>query len=180
MNALISLHNSVFDRLERLLSPSVIPLLARLVFAGTLLIYFWNSAQTKLSGIFTLDFGAFAQIFPKKFEALGYDPSLMSGLDQAIVFAGTYAEYILPALIVVGLLTRLAAIGMIGFIVVQSVTDIVGHGADAKTIGAWFDKASDSHIMDQRAFWIFLLLFLVVRGAGAMSLDRFVLDRARA
>ena len=180
MNALFSLYNSIFERIERLLSPTVMPLLARLVFAGTLLIYFWNSAQTKLSGIFTLNFGAFAQIFQKKFEALGYDPSLMSGLDRAIIFAGTYAEFILPAMIVLGLLTRIAAIGMIGFIVVQSVTDIVGHGADAKTIGAWFDAASDSHIMDQRAFWVFLLLYLMVRGAGAISLDRLFLDRARA
>ena len=55
--------------------------------------------------------------------------------------------------------------------------DIYGHGADAETIGTWFDRASDAHIMDQRAFWVFLLLFLVFRGAGPVSIDRMVLER---
>lgn len=179
MNALITLHNAVFARVERL-APSVLPTLARLVFAGTLLVYFWSSARTKLSGPFTLDFGAFAQIFPKKFEAAGYDPGAMGVVDRLVVFAGTYAEYVLPALIVVGLLTRLAALGMIGFVVVQSLTDIYGHGADATTIGTWFDKASDALIVDQRAFWVFVLLYLVLRGPGPVSADRFVLGRQAA
>ena len=173
MNALISLHNSVFAQIERL-APGVLSTLARLVFAGTLLIYFWNSAKTKISGIFTLDFGAYAQIFPKQFEAAGYDPSAMGLYHKLVIFAGTYAEFILPALIVLGLFTRLAALGMIGFVIVQSLTDIYGHGSDAETIGAWFDKASDAHIMDQRAFWIFVLIYLVMRGGGPLSLDRLL------
>jgi putative oxidoreductase len=37
---------------------------------------------------------------------------------------------------------------MIGFIIVQSLTDIFGHGADAATIGGWFDRASDALILD--------------------------------
>ncbi len=41
------------------------------------------------------------------------------------------------------LLTRLAALGMIGFVLVQSLTDSLGHKADA---GAWFDRASDAVI----------------------------------
>ena len=61
-----------------------------------------------------------------------------------------------------------------GFVVVQSLTDIYGHGADEKTIGAWFDRLSDGHIMDQRAFWMFLLLVLVVKGGGSLSLDRVI------
>ncbi|MEM9716656.1 MAG: DoxX family protein [Pseudomonadota bacterium] len=156
---------------------AIMPLLARLVFAGVLLIYFWNSAGTKLEGIFTLDFGAYAQIFPKKFEEVGYDLSQMSMLDTLIVYAGTYTEYLFPALILVGLFTRLAALGMIGFIGVQSLTDIYGHGIDAATIGTWFDRASNSLIVDQRAFWVFVLIYLFFRGAGAISLDRLVLGR---
>lgn len=173
MNALISLHNAVFARFERL-APTVLPTLARLVFAGVLLRYFWVSAGTKLSTWTTLDFGSYAQIFPKKFEAAGYDPSAMGAYEKLVVYAGTYAEYILPLLIVIGLLTRLAALGMIGFVVVQSLTDIVGHNADAATIGTWFDKASDALIVDQRAFWVFLLLYLAMRGAGPLSVDRFL------
>ena len=60
---------------------------------------------------------------------------------------------------------------MIGFIVVMSVVDITGHGADAGTIGGWFDADPYSVIMDDRTFWIFLLLVVLVRGAGPISLD---------
>ena len=69
-----------------------------------------------------------------------------------------------------GLLTRLSAIGMIGFIIVQSLTDIFGHSGE---LSAWFNKASGELIADQRAFWIFALLILVFKGAGPLSLDRF-------
>ena len=58
---------------------------------------------------------------------------------------------------------------MAGFVVVQSLTDIRGHGADA---GAWFDRASDALILDQRAFWMLLFLMLIAKGAGPLSADR--------
>jgi putative oxidoreductase len=77
----------------------------------------------------------------------------------------------LPALILLGLMTRLAALGMIGFIFVQSLTDIFGHGADATTIGAWFDRGSDALILDQRLLWVTILMVVFVLGAGRISLD---------
>jgi putative oxidoreductase len=98
-----------------------------------------------------------------------------------VVMAGTWAEFVLPLMIVIGLLTRLAALGMIGFVVMQTLTDLYGHGAisEAGTVGAWFDKAPDSVILDQRAMWVFLLVALVVKGAGPLSLDRVLFgDRA--
>ncbi|WP_407492225.1 DoxX family protein [Pseudooceanicola sp. MF1-13] len=162
----------------------VLPLLARFTFAAVLLPYFWASGITKLgSGIFGFlqpSFGAYAQIFPKAMEAAGYDPSQLGVFHWAVVVAGTWAEFILPALIVVGLLTRLAALGMIGFIVVQSLTDLFGHGAIEHdgTLGAWFDKAPDALILDQRAFWVYLLATLVVLGGGLLSADRMVFRNA--
>ena len=92
----------------------------------------------------------------------------------AVVVAGTWAEFLLPLLIVVGLATRLAALGMIGFVTVQSLTDLYGHGGIAHegTLGAWFDRAPDALILDQRALWIFLLVVLVIKGAGLLSVDR--------
>jgi len=166
------------DRLDSVASAWLVPTLARLVFAGVLLTYFWASAATKLGdglfGILFLDFGAYAQMFPKQFEAVGYDPSALGLGYKLLAVAATWGEFILPLMIVVGLLTRLAALGMIVFVVVQSVTDIVGHNADAATIGAWFDRASGSLIADQRALWLFLLMVLVIRGGGPLSLDRFV------
>lgn len=180
MNALISLHNSVFSRLER--ADWIAPTLARFVFAAVLMIYYWNSGLTKLGdgvmGFMKPSTGAYVQIFPRVFEAVGYDTSQLSIFHWAIVVAGTWAEFILPLLIVVGLFTRLAALGMIGFVVLQSLTDIVGHYAEPETIGAWFDRFENSAIMDQRAMWVFLLVVLVVKGAGPLSLDRLLARRA--
>lgn len=170
------LHN-LAARLDSL-GNQLLPLLARLVFSAVLLMYFWASAATKLGpglfGIVRPDAGAYVQIFPRAFEAAGYDPSQFGLYHWAVVMAGTLAEFILPALILLGLLTRLAALGMIGFIVVQSLTDIIGHGADAATRGAWFDRASDALILDQRAFWVLGLAILVFKGAGALSVDRLL------
>ena len=69
---------------------------------------------------------------------------------------------------------------MIGFVILQSLTDLYGHGAieEPTTVGAWFDKVPDSIIMDQRALWVFLLLVIVFKGAGPLSVDRVVgIDR---
>ena len=135
MKSLISLHNSIFRAVERALDGWFLGLLARLVFSSVTLLFFWNSAKTKSGdSVFTPSTGAYAQIFPKKFEAVGYDSDAMSALDTLIVLAGTYAEFILPLLVLIGLFTRLSSAAMIGFIAVMSIVDITGHGADAKTI----------------------------------------------
>ena len=152
---------------------TILPTLARLIFAAVLAGYFWASALTKFDGFpFALSTGAFAQIYPKQFEAVGYDASQLGLIPYLVTLAGVYAEIILPLLIVLGLLTRLAALGMIGFVVVQSLTDIWGHMAGPDTIGAWFDRAPDALILDQRALWVLLLTILVVKGAGPLSADR--------
>jgi len=160
-----------------------LPLLARFGFAAVLAGYFWASAVTKLGdgifGIFQPSLGAYAQIFPRAMEAVGYDASQLGLWHWAVVTAGTLAEFVLPALIILGLLTRLAALGMIGFVVVQSLTDIIGHHADASTIGTWFDKISDSLILDQRLLWITLFVILILKGAGPLSLDRLLARRLK-
>lgn len=178
MAILIDLHHRVFGFLDQTVAPWLLPTLARLVFAGVLLLYFWKSAMTKLGdgifGLFSPSAGAYAQIFPEKAELVSYNTSAFSVGEWLIVMLGTWAEFFLPALIVLGLLTRLASIGMIVFVFVQSLTDIYGHGADAQTIGAWFDGRSDALILDQRAFWVFLLLFLALKGGGPFALDRLI------
>jgi putative oxidoreductase len=107
-------------------------------------------------------------------EAAGYDVSQLGLWHWLVVVAGTWAELILPLMVVLGLATRLAALGMIGFVVVQSLTDLYGHMADPTTVGAWFDRIADAQILDQRALWIFLLAVLVLQGGGPLSLDRVV------
>lgn len=164
---------AVLDKLDW-----AVPTLARLLFASALLNYFWASALTKLGdgvlGVFQPSVGAYAQIFPKVMESVVYDTSQLNAFHWLVVVAGTWAELILPALVVLGLLTRLSSLGMIGFIVVQSLTDLYGHGAIEHdgTLGAFFDRLPDAIILDQRAFWVFALLVLVIKGAGPLSLDR--------
>ncbi|MGF1660603.1 MAG: DoxX family membrane protein [Rubrimonas sp.] len=184
LSALIALHDRLFDALERALAHWAPALLARFAFSSVLLLYFWNSALTKIGdgalGVFTLSDAAYFQILPPVVEAYGYDASAVPVFPWGlIVAAGTYAEFILPLLILLGLATRLAALGMIVFVAVQSYVDIAFHGVDAKTVGAMFDRFPDAAILDQRLLWIVPLFTLMVRGAGAVSLDA-VLSRRRA
>ncbi|MEO1102312.1 MAG: DoxX family protein [Pseudomonadota bacterium] len=175
---LVRFHNFVFQNIQRLFEDWLLGSLARLVFAGVLFVYFWTSAMTKLGdgvmGLINLSVGAYAQILPKAMEAVSFDPSQLSTLQKAIVYAGTYGEIILPICVVIGLFTRLSALGMIVFIGVMTWTDITQHGADAATIGHWFDNVSGSAIADQRSLWVFLLLVLVLKGPGPLSVDKLL------
>ncbi len=174
------------DRLLALIEPASTPVLAtlaRFIFAAVLLVYYLNSALTKipdgLTNLVSPSFNAFAQIFPKEAEAVGYDIGSATIFQQLVILAGTWAEFVLPCLLVIGLFTRAAALGMIGFVTIQSLTDIFGHGGET---GAWFDHVSDAVILDQRAFWVFLLLYLLFRGGGPIAVDRLLdmaLDRNR-
>lgn len=170
LSGLATMTTATLDRAGDWLLPS----LARVVFAAVLLGYFWSSALTKFDGVFTPSVGAFAQIYPRAFEAAGYDPSGLGLIHRLVVLFGGWSEFVLPLLIVLGLLTRVAALGMIGFTVVQSLTDIIGHKAAAATIGSWFDRASDAVILDQRALWFVVLVVLLCKGAGPVSLDRML------
>ncbi|QYX55767.1 DoxX family membrane protein [Roseovarius sp. SCSIO 43702] len=183
MTRLPSLYIALARHLQR--ADWLLPTLARFLFAAIFLRYFWTSAATKLGdgalGLVSPSTGAYAQIFPRQMEAAGFDTSQLSTFHTLVVLAGTWAEFLLPALIVLGLLTRLSALGMIGFVTVQTLTDLWGHGAihEPATRGAWFDRFPDAVIMDQRALWLFLLAVLVIKGAGPLSLDALFMRRAR-
>ncbi len=169
-------HASVFAAVERGLDGWFLGLAARFTFASVLSLYFLNSFMTKVGhgffGFFHIAPGAYYQIALPAVEAAGGDvgqvPFLPWGL---IVVLGAYSEFLLPILIVLGLFTRIASLGMIAFIIVQSLTDIYVHQVGAKTAGAMFDRFSDGLIFDQRLLWGFVLAYLAVKGAGAVSLD---------
>ena len=180
MTALINLYLRLAYKVEHGLGPVLMPTLARFVFAALFTLYYWNSAMTKLggdiSGLWTPTANAFAQIFPKEAQAAGFDIAAATTFQKGLILAGTWAELVLPALILIGLFTRFAALGMVAFVVAQSLTDLYGHDLinDPNTLGAWFDGAPDGIIMDQRALWIMLALVLVFRGAGPLSLDNVI------
>lgn len=171
MQALISLHDRFFAALETHLAPILLPTLARVIFVATLFFYYWNSGLTKLGegalGFLRLDMGAYIQILPRIFETAGYDASALGPVARMVVLLGTWAEFILPVLIVIGLASRLAALGMIGFVLVQTWVDIAGHGA---ALGGLFDRHSDG-LIDTRLLWLFPLIVIVLKGAGPLSVD---------
>ncbi|MCF3640351.1 DoxX family protein [Rhizobium sp. TRM95111] len=175
----IAFHDGLFDLVDRMTRGWFLPLFARFVFLAVLYLYYLNSALTKvgdgLLGFFTVAPGAYYQIALPAVDAAGGDPSAVPFLPWGlIVVLGTYSEFLLPILIVAGLATRLAAVGMIGFIAVQTLVDITVHAVDAATIGALFDRFPDSLIADQRLLWIFPLIYLALNGGGSLSLDHLL------
>jgi len=135
-----------------------------------LLPYYFNSAQTKIDG-FGLSAGAFAQILPPIAEQYLYDTSAIPFFPwHLIVWAGTLGEFVLPILIVAGLFTRLAALGMIGFVVVQTIVDVAFHGAALGMLA----NGLPSELIDRRLLWIALLAAMVFAGGGKLSLDHWV------
>ncbi|QCO58070.1 DoxX family protein (plasmid) [Pseudorhodobacter turbinis] len=165
---LFSASSQVSDR-----TGSALSLLVRLAFASVLLPFFLNSLLTKVDG-FGLSTGAYVQILPTYMESVGYDASQVPVALKLVVLAGTLAELALPLMILIGLGTRLAAFGMIGFVAVMSLTDIYGHGIDAATVGAFFDTDPYGLIADQRLLWAVLMVMLMVVGGGRLSADAFV------
>ncbi|MEQ8285626.1 DoxX family protein [Thalassospira sp.] len=150
-------------------------LASRLVFVLLLLPYYFNSALTKIDGI-GLSAGAFAQILPPIAEQYLYDTTAIPFFPwHLIVWAGTMAEFVLPVLIAIGLLTRLSALGMIGFVIVQTIVDVVFHGAAIGSLA----NGLPTELIDQRLLWVFVLGILVFAGGGKVSLDG-VLNRMRA
>jgi putative oxidoreductase len=183
LKAAFALYDRVCHSLAKAADDWLLGLGARLVFAAVLFGYFWSSAMTKISdgvfGFVHITAGAYAQILPRTMEAVGYDPSQLSWPLHVVVYAGTYAEIVLPIMLVLGLLTRIAAIKMIGFVLVQSIVDIIGHGAEPNTIGALFDNSPEALILDQRLLWVFVLCVLVAKGAGRFTLDALLLEKRK-
>lgn len=182
MHTLLRLYAAAVGRIEGLAGDWLLGLAARLAFASVLLPYFLNSAATKVGsgfpGFLIPQSGAYAQILPSIAESVAYDVSQIAVFPwKVIVYAGTYAEFVLPLLVVAGLVTRLAAVATAGFIAVMSFVDIVFHGIDGKAIGAPFDHLPDALIADQRLLWLLPLLVLIVKGPGMVSLDGLLARR---
>lgn len=189
MNATIQgmagLYAMLASRLEAMSDRWLMGLSARLAFASVLFGYYWNSALTKvgsgIAGFFTIADGAYYQMLPPVIEAAGYDTANVAFFPwKIIVIFGTYAEFALPVLIVLGLATRIAALGMIGFIAVQSYVDVMFHKIGAEATGALFDRFPDAIIADQRLLWIVPLIYLVLKGGGLLSVDGLLARRVNA
>jgi putative oxidoreductase len=173
MNSVIGGYARLETKMDALGGRDVIGIASRGLFVLLLLPYYVNSAMTKIDG-FGLSAGAFAQILPPIAEQYLYDTSAIPFFPwHLIVWVGTLGEFVLPILIIAGLFTRLAALGMIGFVVVQTVVDVVFHGA---ALGA-LANGLPTELIDHRLLWISLLVALVFAGGGKLSVDRFLSHR---
>ena len=128
---------------NRLLPESLLLLAARLGVAAVFLL----SGRTKVEGLLTLT--------PTTFELFRSEYALPLLPPELAAYAATYAEHGLSVLLALGLLTRPAAVGLLGMTAVIQIFV--------------YPDAWPTHLT-----WTGLLLPLIARGGGSLSLDRIL------
>ena len=113
---------------------------------------FWRSAQTKVDGFFHVKDTTFF-LFAEEYKV----PFLPS---DVAAYLATYQELIGSVLLVVGLATRLSALS---FIVMVAIIQIFVYPS------GWPDHS----------LWFALLLLILARGPGAISLDHLIWSGAQ-
>ncbi len=133
--------NGIADRLTNLISHGLLALAAR-VAVGAI---FFLSGRTKVDGFLTVNDSAYT-LFREDYKVPLLPPEFAAHM-------ATYAEHLLPVLLVLGLFTRLSALALLGMTAVIQIFVYPG---------AW-----PTHLS-----WAALMLYLIGRGAGSVSLDR--------
>ena len=110
---------------------------------------FWRSGQTKVSG-FHLREETFV-LFREEYKVPLLPPDIAA-------YLATTAEHVFPVLLVLGFASRLSALGLLGM---TAVIEIFVYP------GAW----------PEHALWATILLWIVARGPGAVSLDHLIWSR---
>ncbi len=149
---------ALFERIPN----SLIAFIARFSIAAA----FWNSGQTKVQGVvinivngeFTLGWPSLSDsvvsLFQDEYKLPFIAPEVAAPMAAA-------AEHLFPFLILIGLGTRFSALALLGMTLVIQV--LVYPGAYA-THGTWAA----------------VLLYLMARGPGALSVDHWLAGRAAA
>ncbi len=158
--ALATLINKLIGWMNRI-HHSLIAFLGRFSIAAV----FWKSGQTKIEGLSidlisgTFQFGwphlsdSALALFAEEYRLPLIPPELAAPL------AAT-AEHILPILLLVGLATRFSALGLLGMTAVIQIFV--------------YPDAYPTH-----GTWAAILLFLIARGPGAISLDHWIALRCK-
>lgn len=137
---LLARWNQTADALARLVSHDVLALATRVSIAAI----FFYSGRTKVTGLLTVNDSAY-ELFRSEYKLPLIPPEIAAHL-------ATYAEHLLPLLLVLGLATRLSALGLLGMtLVIQFFV---------------YPDAWPTHLS-----WAALTLYLVGRGAGRWSID---------
>jgi putative oxidoreductase len=124
---------------------SLVALVSRFAVASV----FWRSGQTKVNGLAIRDETFF--LFREEYKVPLLPPDVAA-------YVTTIAEHALPALLIIGLASRLSALGLLVMtLVIQLFV---------------FPDGWPEHIL-----WIALLLTIIARGPGALSLDHLLTGR---
>ncbi|MFZ3585182.1 DoxX family protein [Loktanella sp. DJP18] len=137
MLAILTRLNALFDRI-----PHDVVALALRVFPAMV---FLQSGRTKVDGVFSIKDSTWF-LFEHEY-ALPLIPS------QLAAVLGTTAEHVLPILMILGLATRVSALGLLGMTAVIQIFVYPD---------AWVTHG----------LWAAAFLALIARGPGAVSLDR--------
>jgi putative oxidoreductase len=135
--------NRFAERLSGWVGDSLLALCARIALGAI----FFLSGRTKVEGFLTVSEGAYT-LFREEYKVPLLPPELAAHL-------ATYAEHLLPMLLVLGLFTRLSALGLLGMTAVIQLFV--------------YPDAWPTHLS-----WAMLALYLAGRGAGAASLDNLL------
>jgi putative oxidoreductase len=112
---------------------------------------FFLSGRTKVEGILTITPSTYA-LFADEYRVPLLSPDIAAHL-------ATYAEHLFPVLLVIGLFTRLSAAALLGMtLVIQTFV---------------YPDAWPTHLS-----WAALLILLIARGGGTISLDRFAKEKS--
>ncbi|MEO6565029.1 MAG: DoxX family protein [Casimicrobiaceae bacterium] len=106
---------------------------------------FFQSGRTKVDGFLTITEGTYS-LFRDEFKVPVIPPEIAAHL-------ATYAEHLFPLLLVLGLFTRYSALALLGMTMVIQIFV--------------YPSAWPTHLA-----WAGLLLYMIGRGGGALSLDR--------
>jgi putative oxidoreductase len=143
MSSLVSLYRRAGQRAAQLLPPGLLLLVARFGIAAV----FFQSGRTKVEGLLTITDATY-ELFRTDYALPFMNPALAAHVS-------TYSEHLFPVLLVLGLLTRPAALALLAM---TSVIEIFVYP------DAW-----PTHLS-----WAGLLLPLIAMGAGPLSLDRLL------
>lgn len=147
MTTFLSGGTQVVQRLTTRVPDALLLLVARLGIAAV----FFQSGRTKVDGLLHITDGTY-ELFRTEYALPLVPPEIAA-------HAATYSEHLFPILLVLGLLTRTAALALLGM---TAVIEIFVYP------DAWATHLS----------WSGLLLLLILRGAGAWSLDRAIFRQA--
>lgn len=132
--------NTLADRMSAWISHDLISLASRVGIGAV----FWFSGRTKVDGLLTVNDTAYT-LFREDYKVPLLPPEVAAHM-------ATYAEHLLPLLLVLGLATRLSALGLLG------MTAVIQFFV--------YPDAWPTHLT-----WAVALLYLIGRGAGRWSAD---------